>query len=102
MCEFCENREIPDEHGSLAQKAIYEKDNIVVQVDVDTPIGRRRGEGGTMTIYTPEIFRGPVVNIVPIQYCPMCGRKLNDSEIHNLTPTDDGSSIAEVKEKGNE
>lgn len=80
MCEFCENREIPDEHGSIAQRAVYENDNIVVQVEVDTPIGRRRNEGGTMTIYTPEVFRGDILTYVPIKYCPMCGRKLNGGE----------------------
>lgn len=80
MCEFCENREIPDEHGSMAQRAVYENDNIVIQVEVDTPIGRRRNSGGLMTIYTPEIFRGSTLTYVPIKYCPMCGRKLNGGE----------------------
>jgi hypothetical protein len=54
------------------QEAIIETPNLICQVEVDTPIGIRKNDGGFMSI-----LHGSETEQVKIYYCPMCGRKLN-------------------------
>ena len=67
MCKYCEKLE-----NGKSQKAIFEDDHFIIQIDTDTPIGKRRGCGSTM-----RIFDGSGETEINISYCPMCGRKLN-------------------------
>lgn len=67
MCKYCESPKL-----GVGQVALAENDFYVAQVDIDTPIGRRVDNGGTLRFFDNiEEF------VIPIQYCPMCGRKLN-------------------------
>ena len=67
-CPYCHRR------GDDAQEAIIDEPDLTVQVEVDTPIGLRRNDGGSMSIlYGPK-----KVSQLHIYYCPMCGRKLNN------------------------
>lgn len=67
MCKYCEKLE------KINQEALLETENMLIQVDQDTPIGRRRGQGGILRIY--DNLDETTINIF---YCPMCGRKLNE------------------------
>ena len=67
-CPYCHRR------GDEAQEAIIDEPDLTVQVEVDTPIGLRRNDGGFMSIlYGPK-----KISQLHIYYCPMCGRKLNE------------------------
>ena len=73
MCKYCEKLE------KINQEALLETEDMLIQVDQDTPIGRRRGQGGILRIY--DNLDETTINIF---YCPMCGRKLNYSETTTL------------------
>ena len=69
-CPYCHRRD----EGRESQEAIINDSDLTVQVEVDTPIGLRRNDGGVMSI-----LHGPKkVSQIHIYYCPMCGRKLNE------------------------
>lgn len=64
MCEFCNGR-----------VALVSDENIVVQVDPDTPIGVRRADGGSLSV----LCKSKLLS-TKIYYCPICGRKLNQEK----------------------
>ncbi len=69
-CPYCHRRD----EGRESQEAIFDEPDLTVQVEVDTPIGLRRNDGGFMSIlYGPK-----KISQIHIHYCPMCGRKLNE------------------------
>lgn len=69
MCKYCEKIE----NRKRGQEALFQNQDIIIQVDIDTPIGLRRHQGGSMSVLhdktKTDSFR--------INYCPYCGRKLN-------------------------
>lgn len=76
FCDLTEETKIEDiiegKVDSAEQEAIIETPNLICQVEVDTPIGIRKNDGGFMSI-----LHGTETDQVKIYYCPMCGRKLN-------------------------
>lgn len=69
-CPYCHRTD----EGRKSQEAIINDLDLTVQIEVDTPIGLRRNDGGFMSIlYGPK-----KVSQIHIYYCPMCGRKLNE------------------------
>ena len=61
MCEFCDGR-----------SALVLDENIVIQVDPDTPIGLRKADGSYLSV----LYKSKLL-YTKIYYCPICGRKLN-------------------------
>lgn len=61
MCEFCDGK-----------TALVSDENIVVQVDPDTPIGLRRADGSSLSV----LYKSKLL-YTKIYYCPICGRRLN-------------------------
>lgn len=87
MCKYCEKLE-----ERKQQEALYEDPDVIVQVALDTPIGRRVG-GSSL-----DILVGEKVRYVQIFYCPMCGRKLNYVETTTLDrDTSDDQDLAGFK-----
>lgn len=69
-CPYCHRTD----EGRESQEAIINDSDLTVQIEVDTPIGLRRNDGGFMSIlYGPK-----KISQIHIYYCPMCGRKLNE------------------------
>lgn len=68
MCKYC------DPKPGQSQAAVYESQEMVVQIDKSTPISRRRNSA-TFTIAT---FVGNHYKTfqADIRFCPMCGKKL--------------------------
>lgn len=86
MCKYCEGLKINPHTFNGEQEALYEDQDLIVQVAQDTPIGRRAGYSSL------DFLLGAEEKHIKIFYCPMCGRKLN-------TIDEPGSEIKEKIKK---
>ena len=88
MCKYCERLEPLIREQK--QKPLYEDPTVILQVAQDTPIGRRLG-------YSPlDILVGTEARHIQINYCPICGRRLN-IDIDKISLF--GATIKKTKEK---